>query len=59
MKQFLIDEQLGNDVLNYLASRPYREVVTLVMRLQSLQLAPLTEELAQRPSNVSKLEKGA
>jgi len=37
MKTFKLTEQLGQELLNYLASRPYAEVFQLVQKLQTLE----------------------
>jgi hypothetical protein len=49
--KFVIDENLANQLLNYLASRPYAEVHGLVKRLQAIQ--PLQEVPAPELSVVS------
>ena len=40
MKQFIIDENVANGVLNYLATRPYMEVAGLIQALSKLQPVP-------------------
>jgi hypothetical protein len=40
MKTFLLPEQLGNAVLQYLAQRPYAEVAALIAGLSQLQEVP-------------------
>lgn len=39
-EQFLIDAQLAQAILDYLAQRPYREVHQLIALLQRLEVAP-------------------
>ena len=36
MKRYLIDEDLANEILNYLSHQPYREVYQFVQQLQAL-----------------------
>jgi hypothetical protein len=45
MNLFLIEEQLAQSVLNYLAQRPYHEVFQLIAELQ--QIKPATPEPQQ------------
>jgi hypothetical protein len=40
MKTFLLPEQLGNVILNYLATRPYKEVSGMIAAMDKLQEAP-------------------
>lgn len=35
--EFKIDENLANELLNYIATKPYKEVVVLIQKLQSLE----------------------
>lgn len=39
-KQYIICEETANKILNYLASRPYAEVVQLVADLQKISPMP-------------------
>ena len=34
---YIMPEELGQEILNYLIERPYKEVFTLVMKLQSMK----------------------
>ena len=34
---YIMPEELGQEILNYLVERPYKEVFTLVMKLQSMK----------------------
>ena len=40
MKQFIINEQLANELVNYLASRPYIEVARLISSLNQMTEVP-------------------
>ena len=33
----IMPEELGQEILNYIVERPYKEVLTLVMKLQSMK----------------------
>jgi hypothetical protein len=35
--RFLIEEKLGQEIINYLSTRPYGEVWTLINKLQQLE----------------------
>jgi hypothetical protein len=37
MKHFKISEELANKVLQYLATRPYQEVASLINEVQTIQ----------------------
>ena len=47
MKTLLLPEDLGNQVVQYLASKPYAEVFQLIAQLQQLKEAP--EQNEQEP----------
>lgn len=49
MKQYLLPENIGQAVMNYLAQRPYAEVFHFVSALQALKEAPQPEEEAVKP----------
>lgn len=51
MKKFIIDETLGNDLLNYLGGRPYIEVYPLIQRFQAI---PEYKELPKKESKTDK-----
>ena len=40
MKNFIISEELANQLLAYLAERPFKEVFQMFPKLQAIQPAP-------------------
>ena len=46
MKQFTLDEKTKQDLLNYLASKPFIEVFQLINSLQSTQEIPTLKQTA-------------
>jgi len=40
MKTFIIEESLAQEILNYLASRPYIEVHEIIQKLRAIQPVP-------------------
>jgi hypothetical protein len=40
-RKFIIEEKLAQDILEYLASRPYREVFELIAALQRVEELPV------------------
>lgn len=43
-QQFLIDAQLAQAILDYLAQRPYQEVYQLIAELQRLSVAQIKKQ---------------
>lgn len=41
---YIMPEELGQEILNYLVERPYKEVFTLVLKIQSMKPEEKPEE---------------
>jgi len=52
-KQFIIQEDLANAILQYLASKPYGEVFQLISGLQQLRMfeSPEPKKEKEKPKN--------
>lgn len=51
MKNYILDEELGMMIIQYLASRPYSEVINLIQRMQSLKSIVIDSE--ESDANIS------
>jgi len=51
---FKIEEKLANEILNYLAERPMREVENMVNGLRRLEMIELTEEVEKAEEKIIK-----
>lgn len=57
MKKYEIDEQTLVNVLNYLVSRPYKEVAKGIQSLQNLKEIKVSNKEIKTPNNDNKEKK--